>query len=64
MGLDDGIAVDPEDYIKRAPQFATESDYQVEFGRRLREASAELFEDQRAVREFEGFVEAALAGGM
>ncbi len=64
MGLDDGIAVDPEDYIKRALRFATESDYQVEFGRRLREASAELFEDQRAVWEFEGFVEAALAGGM
>ncbi|MEH6875608.1 MAG: tetratricopeptide repeat protein [Candidatus Competibacter sp.] len=64
MGLDDGIAADPEDYIERALRFATEPDYRVEFGHRLREASAELFEDQRAVREFEGFVEAALTGGM
>ncbi len=64
MGLDDGIAADPEDYIERALRFATEPDYRIEFGRRLREASGELFEDRQAIREFERFVEAALAGGM
>ncbi len=55
MGLDEGIATDPDDYIERALRFASEPDDRAAFGVRLREASAELFEDQAAVREFGGF---------
>ncbi len=62
MGLEEGIAIDPDDYIERALRFASEPDYRAAFGVRLREASAELFEDQKAVREFEDFLEAAVAG--
>jgi len=62
-GLDEGIAADPEDYIKRAVRFASETDYRAAFGRRLHEASAELFEDRVAVREFEDFLEAAAVAG-
>lgn len=62
MGLDEGIAVDPADYIERAVRFASEPDRRAAFGARLREASAELFEDRQAVREFEDFLEAAVVG--
>lgn len=62
MGLDEGIATDPADYVERAVRFASEPDYRVALSARLREASAELFEDRRAVREFEDFLEAIVAG--
>ncbi len=62
MGLDEGIAADPDDYIERAVRFASEPDDRAAFGVRLHEASAELFEDQAAVREFEDFLEATIAG--
>ncbi len=62
MGLDEGIATDPTDYIERAVRFASEPDYRAAFSARLREASTELFEDRWVVREFEDFLEAAVAG--
>ena len=61
MGLDEGIATDAEDYIERALRFACEPEYRAAFSARLQEASAELFEDQGAVREFEEFLETVLA---
>lgn len=61
MGLDEGIATDPADYIEQAVRFASEPDYRAAFGARLRTASAELFEDRQAVREFEEFLETAVA---
>lgn len=61
MGLNAGIAADPVDYIERAVRFASEPDYRAAFSAQLREASAELFEDQEAVREFEAFLESALS---
>ena len=61
MGLDEGIAADPQDYIDRAVRFASEPDYRAAFSLQLREASAQLFEDQTAVREFEEFLETVLA---
>ena len=61
MGLDEGIATDPQDYIDRAVRFASEPDYRAAFSLQLREASAQLFEDQIAVREFEEFLETVLA---
>lgn len=61
MGLEEGIATDPQDYVERALRFASEPDYRAAFQARLREASAALFEDQAAVREFEDFLEAAVA---
>lgn len=60
MGLDEGIATNPADYIERAVQFASEPHCQSVFGARLREASKELFEDREAVREFEDFLGVAL----
>ena len=63
MGLEEGIATDSQDYVERALRFASEPDYRAAFGARLREASAALFEDQAAVREFEDFLEAAVAAG-
>ncbi|MDG4550140.1 MAG: glycosyltransferase [Candidatus Contendobacter sp.] len=62
MGLDEGIAANPADYVERAVRFASEPDYRAAFGARLREASAELFEDRQAIREFEDFLQAAAAG--
>ena len=61
MGLDEGIAANAEDYIEQALRFAQNPDYRAAFRQRLREASAELFEDQAAVREFEAFIESAIA---
>ncbi|MDS4030832.1 MAG: tetratricopeptide repeat protein [Candidatus Contendobacter sp.] len=63
MGLEEGIATDPQDYVERALRFASEPDYRAVFSARLREASAALFEDHAAVREFEDFLEAAVAEG-
>jgi len=53
MGLDDGIASDPEDYVRRAVRLATDRDFRDALRASLKEASEALFEDQSVVRAHE-----------
>jgi len=53
MGLDDGIASDPEDYVRRAVRLATDRDFRDGVRASLAEASGALFEDQAVVRAHE-----------
>lgn len=63
MGIEGGIAIDPNDYIEKAFRFASEADYKVAFCNQLWEASAELFEDDMAVNELEEFLQRVLESG-
>ncbi len=53
MGLDDGIATDPEDYVRRAVRFATDRDFRSAVRASLARASELLFEDHAVVRAHE-----------
>lgn len=53
MGLDDGIASDPQDYVRRAVHLATDRDFGDGVRASLAEASEALFEDQSVVRAHE-----------
>lgn len=53
MGLDEGIARDPEDYACRAVRLANDRDYREAVRTSLAEASEVLFEDHAVVRAHE-----------
>ncbi|HPM84947.1 MAG TPA: tetratricopeptide repeat protein [Candidatus Anammoximicrobium sp.] len=53
MGLDDGIASDPEDYVRRAVRLATDRDFRNAVRASLAGASEVLFEDHAVVRAHE-----------
>ncbi|MBN2473352.1 MAG: tetratricopeptide repeat protein [Pirellulales bacterium] len=53
MGIADCVATDPEDYVQKAVQLATDATYRAEVEQRIGRASAVLFEDSQAVREHE-----------
>ncbi|HTW73464.1 MAG TPA: tetratricopeptide repeat protein [Steroidobacteraceae bacterium] len=56
MGMDEGvIARDAEDYAARAVQLAAQPDLRQALQARIAERSQVLFEDRRAVQEFESF---------
>jgi len=61
MGLDEAIAASPEAYVAKAARFANDRDYRTMFSRYFNEVGGELFEDRQAVRDFENFLERALA---
>ena len=63
IGVTDTIAVDLNDYVKIAVDLATDSDRRQNLRHRLRSASREAFEDQRAVGEHERIFEELLARG-
>jgi predicted O-linked N-acetylglucosamine transferase (SPINDLY family) len=64
MGIEDGIAATPEDYVERALRLARDRDFGDDVRRRIRAASEVLFENQRVVREFERFFEHAVEARM
>lgn len=53
MGLDDGIAQDAEDYVRRAVRLATDRDYRDAVRKSLARAAEVLFEDRVVVRAHE-----------
>lgn len=53
MGLDDGIASDPEDYVRRAVRLATDRDFRNALRASLAGAGEVLFEDHAVVRAHE-----------
>ena len=55
MGWLDCVAADAEDYVRIAVALGTEADRREQARRAIGERSAVLFEDARAVREFERF---------
>ena len=61
MGLDEGVARDPEDYVRRAVRLATERDYRAAVRKSLAEAAGLLFEDQAVVRTHEAVFRRLLA---
>lgn len=61
LGLDEAIAASPEAYVAKAARFANDRDYRTMFSRYFNEVGGVLFEDRQAVRDFENFLERALA---
>lgn len=61
MGLDACVASSVDDYVERAVAVATRSDLREAVRRDLRERALVLYENRRAVREFESFVISSVA---
>ena len=62
MGVTDGIANSPEDYVAIALRLASEPDHRREISDRITAACPVLFEDRGAVDEMAAFFEAAVRG--
>jgi predicted O-linked N-acetylglucosamine transferase (SPINDLY family) len=63
IGVADTVACDLNDYVRIAVDVATDSDRRQNLRNRLRSASHEAFEDQRAVGEHDRIFEELLAIG-
>jgi protein O-GlcNAc transferase len=57
LELPDAIAATAENYVELAVRFGKERDFRKHFGTRLIERRSQLFDDKRAVREYERFFE-------
>jgi len=53
MGIADGVASDPQEYVDVAVRMATDVDYRTDVVRQIRASCPVLFEDVEAVRELE-----------
>lgn len=62
MGIADGVAGSPAEYVRTAVRLGTDPDYRRDLGARIAAASEVLFEDARAVRELEEFFLQAVSG--
>jgi len=60
IGVLDGVANTPDDYVGIAVRLGTEPDYRAHVSRVIRAANGQLFEDERVVRETERFFRAAI----
>lgn len=61
IGIADGIADSPEDYVERATRFGTDAAYRANVSQRIREAAPAVFEDEKAVAELTDFFADAIA---
>src|SRR5262249_23283253 len=61
MGILDCVADDEQDYIARAVRLGTDADYRQAMRRRIRDASAVLFENPNSVKDLENFFRHAVA---
>lgn len=61
MGIDDGVASTPEDYIQRALRFGTDRAERARLCARIAEACPVLFEDMAVVEELATFFEESLS---
>lgn len=59
MGLEDLVASTAQEYVALAVRLANDGGFREAMRTRIRERSGELFEDMRAVRELEDFMEGA-----
>jgi protein O-GlcNAc transferase len=61
LGVLDGVATGPDDYVERAVYLANDAAARGRIGARILEASDRIFETHGAVRELEDFLEGAVA---
>lgn len=60
MGIIGPVADSPEQYVERATQIAMNPDYRRHLSQEIRERAAVLFDNIKAVRELEGWIESAV----
>jgi predicted O-linked N-acetylglucosamine transferase (SPINDLY family) len=61
MGVADCVAESDEEYVRLALRLANDREWHAEVTERIRAHQHELFEDEAAVRELEGFFERSVA---
>ena len=61
MGLDELICTDPDDYVRKALRLARDTAWRDRLRATIKERSAILFDNLAMVREFEDFIETAVA---
>jgi protein O-GlcNAc transferase len=64
LGLDDGVALDEADYIRRAVHFGADAEAREDFAQRVSVACPQLFEDDAVIRGFEAFFEHAVQAAL
>lgn len=63
LGLEDCIALDPQDYIRRAIELAQNTDHNHHVRKQIGERAGDLFEDQQAGAEFRDFLHSIITDG-
>ena len=61
LGLPEMVAATIEDYVTRAIQIASDTDFRQQLTRQIQERSNQLFEDDSAVKQLEDFFLKAIA---